>query len=232
MASVLEVIYLIFNEGYAATAGDDWMRPALCDEALRLARVLATLAPHEPEVHGLQALMEIQSSRTAARTDAAGRPVLLPDQDRGRWDRLLIRRGLEALGRAEALASPRGPYTLQAALAACHARAATAAATDWPHIVALYNELLLSHPSPVVALNRAVAVGQAAGAAAGLAAVDALAGEPALAAYHWLPSVRGDMLQRLGRSTEARAEFERAAAMTQNARERELLLERAAALPS
>jgi RNA polymerase sigma factor (sigma-70 family) len=232
MASVLEVIYLIFNEGYAATAGDDWMRPALCDEALRLARVLATLAPHEPEVHGLQALMEIQSSRTAARTDAEGRPVLLPDQDRGRWDRLLIRRGLDALQRAEALAAPRGPYTLQAALAACHARAATAAATDWPRIVALYNELLDIHPSPVVGLNRAVAVGMAAGAAAGLAAVDALANEPALAGYHWLPSVRGDMLQRLGRRAEARAEFERAAAMTQNARERELLLRRASAQES
>jgi len=233
MASVLEVLYLIFNEGYAATAGDDWMRPALCDEALRLARVLATLAPHEPEVHGLQALMEIQSSRTAARTDAEGRPVLLAEQDRGRWDRLLIRRGLDALNRAEALSADsgsRGPYTLQAALAACHARAATAAATDWPRIVALYDELLRINPSPVVALNRAVAVGQAAGAAAGLAAVDALAHEPVLADYHWLPSVRGDLLQRLGRKAEARAAFERAAAMTQNARERELLLARAAAL--
>jgi predicted RNA polymerase sigma factor len=183
-------------------------------------------------VHGLQALMEIQCSRTAARTDAEGRPVLLPDQDRGRWDRLLIRRGLDALQRAEALAAPRGPYTLQAALAACHARAATAAATDWPRIVALYNELLDIHPSPVVGLNRAVAVGMAAGAAAGLAAVDALANEPALAGYHWLPSVRGDMLQRLGRRAEARAEFERAAAMTQNARERELLLRRASAQES
>jgi RNA polymerase sigma factor (sigma-70 family) len=230
MASVLEVLYLIFNEGYAATAGDDWMRPALCDEALRLARVLATLAPHEPEVHGLQALMEIQSSRTAARTDAEGRPVLLAEQDRGRWDHLLIRRGLDALQRAEALAPERGPYTLQAALAACHARAATAAATDWARIVALYDALLQLQPSPVVALNRAVAVGMADGAAAGLAAVDALAREPALAGYHWLPSVRGDMLQRMGRQAEARAEFERAAGMTQNARERELLLGRAAAL--
>lgn len=230
MASVLEVLYLIFNEGYAATAGDDWMRPALCDEALRLARVLATLAPHEPEVHGLQALMEIQSSRTAARTDAEGRPVLLADQDRGRWDRLLIRRGLDALNRAEALSPERGTYTLQAALAACHARAATAAATDWPRIVALYDALLRLNPSPVVALNRAVAVGQARGAAAGLAAVDALANDKLLADYHWLPSVRGDLLQRLGRNADARAEFERAAAMTQNTRERELLLTRAEAL--
>ncbi len=230
MASVLEVIYLVFNEGYAATAGDDWMRPALCDEALRLGRVLATLAPHEPEVQGLQALMEIQSSRTAARTDAQGRPILLADQDRTRWDRLLIRRGLDALARAEALSPQRGSYTLQAALAACHARAPSTAATDWPRIVALYDELLVLMPSPVVRLNRAVALGMAQGPATGLAAVDALAKEPSLAGYHWLPSVRGDLLERLGRRDEARAEFEKAAGLTDNTRERELLRRRAEGL--
>ncbi len=230
LGAVLEVLYLIYNEGYSATQGEDWMRPALCDEALRLARVLAQLAPHEPEVLGLQALMEIQSSRTAARTDGQGRPVLLAEQDRSRWDHLLIRRGLDALGRAQALsASGRGPYTLQAALAACHARARTAAATDWPCIVALYDDLLALAPSPVVALNRAVALGMAVGPAAGLAAVDALARDKALTGYHWLPSVRGDLLHKLGRHDEARAEFQRAAGLTRNVRERELLLRRAAA---
>ncbi|MGE0673900.1 MAG: RNA polymerase sigma factor [Methylibium sp.] len=228
LASVLEVVYLIFNEGYSATAGDDWMRPALCDEALRLGRVLAGLAPDEPEVHGLVALMEIQASRTAARTDARGRPVLLLDQDRTRWDPLLIRRGLAALERATALGGPRGPYALQAALAACHARAAKAADTDWPLIVALYDALAQVAPSPVIELNRAVAVGMAFGPAAGLEIVDAIASSPALAGYHWLPSVRGDLLAKLGRHDEARAEFERAAALTRNERERELLLERAA----
>ena len=228
LASVLEVVYLIFNEGYSATAGDDWMRPALCDEALRLGRVLAGLAPDEPEVHGLVALMEIQASRTAARTDARGRPVLLLDQDRARWDPLLIRRGLAALERATALGGPRGPYALQAALAACHARAAKATDTDWPLIVALYDALAQVAPSPVIELNRAVAVGMAFGPAAGLEIVDAIASSPALAGYPWLPSVRGDLLAKLGRHDEARAEFERAAGLTRNARERELLLERAA----
>jgi RNA polymerase sigma factor (sigma-70 family) len=228
LASVLEVVYLIFNEGYSATAGDDWMRPALCDEALRLGRVLAGLAPDEPEVHGLVALMEIQASRTAARTDAQGRPVLLLDQDRARWDPLLIRRGLAALERATALGGLRGPYALQAALAACHARPAQAADTDWPMIVALYDALAQVAPSPVIELNRAVAVGMAFGPAAGLEIVDAIASNPALASYHWLPSVRGDLLAKLGRHDEARAEFERAAALTRNVRERELLLERAA----
>ena len=229
LASVLEVVYLIFNEGYSATAGDDWMRPALCDEALRLGRVLAGLAPDEPEVHGLVALMEIQASRTAARTDVRGRPVLLLDQDRARWDPLLIRRGLAALERATALGGPRGPYALQAALAACHARAAKATDTDWPLIVALYDALAQVAPSPVIELNRAVAVGMAFGPAAGLEVVDAIASSPALASYHWLPSVRGDLLAKLGRHDEARAEFERAAALTRNVRERELLLERARA---
>jgi RNA polymerase sigma factor (sigma-70 family) len=229
LASVLEVVYLIFNEGYAATAGDDWMRPALCDEALRLGRVLAGLAPDEPEVHGLVALMEIQASRTAARTDVRGRPVLLLDQDRARWDPLLIRRGLAALERATALGGLRGPYALQAALAACHARAAKATDTDWPLIVALYDALAQVAPSPVIELNRAVAVGMAFGPAAGLEVVDAIASNPALASYHWLPSVRGDLLAKLGRHDEARAEFERAAALTRNVRERELLLERARA---
>ena len=230
LGSVLEVIYLIFNEGYAATAGDDWLRPALCAEALRLGRIVAELVPAEPEVHGLVALMEIQASRNEARVDAQGRPVLLMDQDRSRWDALLIRRGLAALARAEALGGVRGPYALQAALAACHARARSAEATDWGQIVALYDALAQVAPSPVVALNRAVAVGMAFGPEAGLEIVDALAAEPALARYHWLPSVRGDLLERLGRGAEARAEFERAAAMTGNARERELLLARARAV--
>jgi RNA polymerase sigma factor (sigma-70 family) len=226
--SVLEVIYLIFNEGYAATAGDDWMRPALCDEALRVGRILAELAPAESEVHGLVALMELQASRLHARVDAKGRPVLLADQDRTRWDPLLIRRGLAALERAQALGGALGPYALQAALAACHARAHSAADTDWAQIVALYDALAQISPSPVVELNRAVAVGMAFGPEAGFALVEALAADPALARYPWLPSVRGDLLAKLGRTDEARAEFERAASMTQNARERELLLARAA----
>jgi RNA polymerase sigma factor (sigma-70 family) len=230
LGSVLEVIYLIFNEGYSATAGDDWMRPALCEEALRLGRILAGLVPDEPEVHGLVALMEIQASRTAARTDAEGRPVLLMEQDRSRWDPLLIRRGLAALGRSEALGGARGPYALQGALAACHARARTAEATDWAQIVALYDALAQVAPSPVVELNRAVAIGMAYGPAEALPLVEALIGEPRLASYHWLPSVHADLLAKLGRAADARAEFERAAAMTRNARERELLLARAAAL--
>jgi len=230
LASVLEVIYLIFNEGYSATAGDDWMRPALCEEALRLGRVLAGLAAAEPEVHGLVALMEIQASRTRARTDAQGRPVLLMDQDRTRWDPLLIRRGLAALDRAHALGGEPGPYALQAAIAACHARATDAAATDWPQIVALYDTLAQRSASPVVALNRAVAVGMAFGPQAALAIVDPLCADPALGSYHWLPSVRGDLLARLGRGDEARTEFERAAGLTRNERERALLLERAAQL--
>ncbi len=228
LGSVLEVIYLVFNEGYSATAGDDWMRPALCEEALRLGRIVAGLMPDESEVHGLVALMEIQASRTRARTDAQGRAVLLLEQDRSRWDPLLIRRGLAALARAEALGGALGPYALQAALAACHARAPEAAATDWQRIVELYEALARVAPSPVVELNRAVAVGMAFGAEAGLAIVDALRTEPQLANYHWLPSVRGDLLARLGRTGEARAEFERAAGMTRNLRERELLLARAA----
>lgn len=234
LASVLEVIYLVFNEGYSATAGDDWMRPALCEEALRLGRVLAGLVPGEPEVHGLVALMEIQASRTRARTDVQGRPVLLMEQDRSQWDRLLIRRGLAALALAAATGTARGPYALQAEIAACHARAATAAATDWARIVALYGALVELTPSPVVALNRAVAVGMASGPQAALEIVDQLAAEPALKSYHWLPSVRGDLLAKLGRHDEARAEFERAAGMTRNERERALLLERAAqqALPA
>ncbi len=227
LASVLEVIYLIFNEGYSATAGDDWMRPTLCEEALRLGRVLAGLMPDESEVYGLVALMEIQASRMHARVDAQGRPVLLLDQDRSRWDPLLIRRGLSALARSEALGGMSGPYTLQAALAACHARAHTAAQTDWVQIVALYDALAVVAPSPVVDLNRAVAVGMAYGPMAALELVDALADEPSLKNYHWLPSVRGDLLAKLARNDEARAEFERAASMTRNARERELLLERA-----
>lgn len=229
LASVLGVIYLIFNEGYAATAGDDWVRPALCNDALRLGRILAELAPLEPEVHGLVALMEIQASRFGARTSASGEPVLLLDQDRSRWDRLLIRRGLAALERTERLGGARGPYALQAAIAACHARAATADATDWERIAALYAELAEIVPSPVVELNRAVAVSMAAGPAAGLELVDRIAHEPALKSYHLLPSVRGDLLAKLGRHEEARAEFERAAALTANARERELMLERARA---
>ncbi len=230
LASVLEVIYLIFNEGYAATAGDDWMRPALCGEAQRLVRVLASLAPDEPEVQGLVALLEIQASRLPARTDAQGQPVLLMDQDRARWDHLLVRRGLAALDKAEQLArtgKPWGPYALQGAIAACHARARQAQDTDWPHIVALYDALLQVAPSPVVALNRAVAVGMAEGPEAALALVDALAGDPLLRHYHWLPSVRGDLLAKLGRGDEARAEFERAASLTRNAREKALLLARA-----
>ncbi|AHI67766.1 RNA polymerase sigma factor [Burkholderia thailandensis] len=227
LASVLEVIYLIFNEGHSATAGDDWMRPALTDEALRLGRVLAGLAPDESEVHGLVALMEIQASRMHARVDAQGRPVLLLDQDRSRWDPLLIRRGLAALARSEALGGASGPYALQAALAACHARARSADDTDWEQIVALYDALAQVAPSPVVELNRAVAVGMAFGPAAGLEIVDALAADPALARYHWLPSVRGDLLAKLGRRDEAQAEFRRAADMTLNAREREMLLARA-----
>ena len=230
LASVLEVIYLVFNEGYSATAGDDWMRPALCAEALRLGRIVAELMPAESEVLGLVALMEIQASRTAARTDAEGRPVLLMDQDRSRWDPLLIRRGLTALERAEALVGARGPYALQAALAACHARARQAEATDWVQIVALYDALAQVAPSPVVELNRAVAVGMAFGPEAGLELVDAIAAEAALAQYHWLPSVRGDLLAKLGRRDEARAEFKRAAAMTRNARERDMLLARAQAV--
>ncbi len=228
LSSVLEVLYLIFNEGYAATAGDDWMRPQLCEEALRLGRILATLAPSEREVHGLVALMEIQASRTKARIGPRGEPVLLLDQDRGRWDHLLVGRGLAALARAEALGG-RGPYALQAAIAACHARARTAGETDWVRIAGLYGELARAAPSPVVDLNRAVAVAMADGPAAGLALVDALAGEPALADYHLLPSVRGDLLAKLGRPDEAREEFERAAALAANRKERELLLARAAA---
>ncbi|NRF65623.1 RNA polymerase sigma factor [Aquincola sp. S2] len=230
LASVLEVLYLIFNEGYTATAGSDWMRPALCDEALRLARVLCGLAPNEPEVHGLCALLELQSSRAAARTDATGKPVLLLEQNRARWDPLLIRRGLAALQRAEVLAAAAGalgPYALQASIAACHARARTADATDWPRIAALYDALAQLAPSPVVELNRAVAVAMAFGPAAGLELVDALVDEPSLAQYHWLPSVRGDFLMKLGRAAEAQHEFERAAALALNARERELLHERA-----
>ncbi|MEP7297320.1 MAG: RNA polymerase sigma factor [Burkholderiales bacterium] len=230
LASVLEVIYLVFNEGYSATAGDDWMRPALCAEALRLGRVVAELMPDEPEALGLVALLEIQASRTAARVDAQGNPVLLMDQDRSRWDPLLIRRGLAALERAEALGGARGPYALQAALAACHARATRADETDWERIVALYDVLVQLAPSPVVELNRAVAVGMAYGPQAGLALVDALVVDPALAQYHWLPSVRGDLLARLHRTDEARAEFERAADMTRNARERALLMARAQAV--
>ena len=229
LSSVLGVIYLIFNEGYSATAGDDWMRPALCEDALRLGRILAELAPKEAEVHGLVALMEIQASRSAARIGAGGKPVLLLDQDRARWDQLLIRRGLAALKRAEALGGTQGPYSLQAAIAACHARALVAEETDWARIAGLYGELARLAPSPVIELNRAVAVGMAFGPAAGLALVDALTGEPTLQGYHLLPSVRGDLLGKLGRFAEARAECERAASMTRNVRERELLLERARA---
>jgi RNA polymerase sigma factor (sigma-70 family) len=227
LASVLEVVYLIFNEGYTATAGDDWMRPALCDEALRLGRMLAQLAPGEAQVHGLVALMEIQASRSAARTDAAGNPVLLMDQDRKRRDPLLIRRGLVALERAQGLGGALGPYALQAAIAACHARAHAAKDTDWKRIAALYDALAQARPSPVVELNRAVAVGMAYGPAAGLEIADALQGDKTMRNYQWLPSVRGDLLSKLGRHAEARAEFERAAAMASNAKERELLLARA-----
>lgn len=229
LASVLEVIYLIFNEGYSATAGGDWTRPALCEEALRLGRILAGLAAEEPEVHGLVALMEIQASRLRARVGPSGEPVLLLDQNRALWDRLLIGRGLVALERAERLSDVRGPYALQAAIAACHARALEASATDWPRIAGLYGELRRLLPSPVVELNRAMAVAMADGPAAGLAIVDGLVGEPSLAGYHLLPSVRGDLLFKLGRLAEARAEFERAAALTRNERERALLQERAEA---
>jgi RNA polymerase sigma-70 factor, ECF subfamily len=229
LASVLEVIYLVFNEGYAATAGDDWMRPALCEEALRLGRILAELAPREPEVHGLVALMELQASRSRARVGPSGEPVPLLDQDRARWDWLLIGRGLAALERAERLGGTRGPYALQAAIAACHAGARSANETDWSRIAALYDELARVMPSPVVELNRAVAVGMAAGPAAGLELVDELTSEPVLEGYHLLPSVRGDLLEKLGRFDEARAEFERAASLTRNEAVRRLLAERAAA---
>jgi RNA polymerase sigma factor (sigma-70 family) len=229
LSSVLEVLYLIFNEGYTATAGDDWMRPALCEEALRLGRILAELAPKEPEVHGLVALMEIQASRSRARTGPSGEPILLLDQNRARWDQLLIHRGLAGLERAEKLAGEIGPYALQAAIAACHARALTPEETDWARIAALYDALAQLAPSPVVELNRAVAVAMAFGPQAGLDLADALTAEPSLKGYHLLPSVRGDLLRKLARFDEARAEFERAASLTRNARERELLLERARA---
>jgi RNA polymerase sigma factor (sigma-70 family) len=229
LSSVLQVIYLVFNEGYSATAGDDLMRAGLCEDALRLGRILAGLAPKEPEVHGLVALMEIQASRSRARVGPSGQMVLLLDQDRAKWDALHISRGLAALERAEKLGGALGPYALQAAIAACHARARTAAETDWSRIAALYDALAQLMPSPVVELNRAVAIGMAFGPAAGLELVDALVSEPSLKAYHLLPSARGDLLEKLGRSDEARAEFERAASLTQNARERDLLLERAAA---
>ena len=228
LASVLEVIYLIFNEGYSATSGNDWVRPALCEEALRLGRILAELASTEPEVHGVVALMEIQASRLGARVGPSGEPVLLLDQDRARWDRLLIRRGLAALDRTSGLGGALGPYALQAAIAACHARATTAAETDWPRIVALYDAVAQLAPSPVVELNRAVAVGMAFGPAAGLDLVDALVAEPSLKSYHLLPAVRGDLLMKLGRSEEARGEFDRAASLTENVRERELMQRRAA----
>ena len=229
LSSVLEVLYLVFNEGYSATAGDDWMRPALCEDALRLGRIVAELVPEEPEVHGLVSLMEIQASRTRARVGPSGEPILLLDQDRGRWDQILIRRGLAALERAEALGGALGPYALQAAITACHARARTAAETDWVRIAALYDALAQLARSPVVELNRAVAIAMAFGPAAALELVDALTLDPALKSYHLLPSVRGDLLAKLGRAHEASAEFERAASLTRNARERALLLDRAAA---
>jgi RNA polymerase sigma factor (sigma-70 family) len=232
LASVLEVIYLLFNEGYAATSGEDWMRPALCEDALRLGRILAELLPGEAEVHGLLALMEIQGSRTGARIDANGEPILLLAQNRAQWNQLLIQRGLAGVLRAEALRGPSGPYTVQAAIAACHARAATAEDTDWAQIVALYDALAQLQPSPVVELNRAVAVSMAYGPGAALELVDSIAGEPRLASYHLLPSVRGDLLEKLGRFAEARAEFSRAAGLTRNARERTLLLGRATACGS
>jgi RNA polymerase sigma-70 factor (ECF subfamily) len=227
LSSVLEVVYLVFNEGYAATAGADWTRPALCEDALRLGRILAELVPHEPEVHGLVALMEIQASRLSARTGPSGEPILLLDQDRSRWNHVLVRRGLAALDRATALGQPAGPYVLQAAIAACHGRARAAQDTDWARIAALYGALLALVPSPVVALNRAVAVGMAEGPAAALPLVDALVPDPALSGYHLLPSVRGDLLWKLARRDEARAEFERAASLTRNAAERALLEARA-----
>jgi predicted RNA polymerase sigma factor len=228
LASVLEVIYLIFNEGYSATAGDDWMRPALCQEALRLGRIMAGLMPAEPEVHGLVALMEIQASRLRARLGPAGEPIPILDQNRGQWDQLLIRRGFAALLRAEQNGAPFGPYVLQAAIAACHARARTAAETDWAAIAALYGSLAQLTPSPVVELNRAVAVAMASGPAEGLRLADALTGEPALKGYHLLPSVRADLLAKLGRHAEAQEEFRRAASLTKNIAERRLLLQRAA----
>jgi RNA polymerase sigma factor (sigma-70 family) len=229
LASVLDVVYLVFNEGYSATAGEDWIRPQLCEEALRLGRVLAELAREEPEVHGLVALMEIQASRLKARVDPAGQPILLLDQNRARWDQLLIRRGLAALERAEALGTVPGPYQLQAAIAACHARAREAAQTDWARIVGLYGQLAEVTPSPIVDLNRGVALAMLMGPAAGLEVIDALASEPALKSYHLYPSVRGDLLHKLGRLDEARTEFERAASLTRNERERRLLLDRATA---
>ena len=228
LSSVLQVIYLVFNEGYSATAGDDWMRPELCQDALRLGRILAGLVPDEPEVHGLVSLMEIQASRSRARVGPSGEPVLLLDQDRARWDHVLVRRGLAALARAEQLGGAEGPYALQAAIAACHARARTGAETDWTRIADLYGALARITPSPIVDLNRAVAISMALGPAAGLELVDQLTGEPSLKTYHLLPSVRGDLLAKLGRSDEARDEFERAATLTRNGRERDLLLRRAA----
>ncbi len=227
LSSVLEVIYLVFNEGYSATAGEDWIRPALCEDALRLGRILAELVPQEPEVHGLVALMEIQASRSRARVGPSGEPILLFDQNRALWDQLLIRRGLAALDRAEQLGGARGPYALQAAIAACHARARAPEDTDWPRITRLYADLAALTPSPIVELNRAVALSMAFGPAAGLELVDELRSEPSLAGYHLLPSVRGDLLRKLGRLDEAREEFERAASLTRNARERELLIGRA-----
>jgi len=228
LSSVLQVIYLVFNEGYSATAGDDWMRPELCQDALRLGRILAGLVPEEPEVHGLVALMEIQASRSRARVGPSGEPVLLLDQDRARWDHVLIRRGLAALARAEQLGGAEGPYALQAAIAACHARTRSGNETDWTRIAELYAALARITPSPIVDLNRAVAVSMALGPAAGLELVDQLTGDPSLKTYHLLPSVRGDLLAKLGRSDEARDEFERAATLTRNGRERDLLLRRAA----
>jgi RNA polymerase sigma factor (sigma-70 family) len=227
LSSVLEVVYLVFNEGYAATAGDDWIRPALCEEALRLGRILAELTPSEPEVHGLVGLMELQASRLRSRIGPAGAPVLLEEQNRGRWDQLLIRRGLAAIERAAALGRPAGPYVLQARIAACHAESPTPDETPWPRIAALYAALAQVAPSPVVELNRAVALGMALGAAAGLEVVDVITDDPRLAGYHLLPGVRGDLLAKLGRHSEASAEFERAAALTRNERERTLLLDRA-----
>jgi RNA polymerase sigma-70 factor, ECF subfamily len=229
LSSVLEVIYLIFNEGYSATAGDDWMRPALCEDALRMGRILAELVPNEAEVHGLVALMEIQASRSRARVASNGEPILLLEQDRTRWDRVLIRRGLAALGRSEGLAGDAGPYALQAAIAACHAKVSVASETDWGRIAALYGELAQQSPSPIIELNRAVAVAMANGPQAGLELVDKISSDPALKSYHLLPSVRGDLLQKLGRWKEARAEFERAATLTKNSREQTLLKSRAEA---